>query len=83
MNSSMIVGLVIIMTGFTLLYMNICSFKSEKERILIKLDSYKSLYKEQYDKFDNIYKKRLSLMKAQIIFSILMSIYGMLLVLFF
>ncbi|WP_394884240.1 hypothetical protein [Clostridium butyricum] len=46
MNSSMTIGFIIIITGFALLYMSICSFKEEKERIL-KLDFYKSLDKEQ------------------------------------
>lgn len=82
MNSSGLIGLVVIVTGFALLYLNVCSFTREKERIL-KLDFYKSLDKEQHDKFDKIYKKRLFLMKTEIIFSILMSIYGTLLVLFF
>lgn len=83
MNSSIIIGLVIIMTGFTLLYINICPFNKEKERIILKLDFYKSLNKEQYDTFDNIYKKRLSLMKKEIIFSMLISVLGILVILFF
>lgn len=60
MNSSELIGLVIIMTSFALLYMKIRSFSKKKERIL-KLDFYKSLDKDQYDIFDKIYKKRLSL----------------------
>lgn len=81
MNSSMTIGFIIIITGFALLYMSICSFKEEKERIL-KLDFYKSLDKEQCETFDRIYKKRLSLMKTQIIFSMLMPIFGVSLIIF-
>ena len=82
MNSSILIGSVLILTGFALLYINICSFNEERKRIL-KLDFYKFLDKDQHDKFDNIYKRRLLLMKTEIIFSLLMSVFGILVILFF
>lgn len=83
MNSSVTIGLVLIMTGFVLLCINISSLKEKKERILNSKDFYNSLTKEQFNTFDRIHQKQLSLIKKEIIFSLFMSIWGVLVIIFF
>lgn len=83
MNSSILIGLTLIMTGFVLLYINISSLKEKKERILNSKDFYNSLTKEQFNTFDRIHQKQLSLIKKEIIFSLFMSIWGVLVIIFF
>ena len=83
MNSSILIGLTFIMTGFVLLYINIGSLKEKKERILNSKEFYNSLTKEQFNTFNRIHQKQLSLIKKEIIFSLFMSILGVLVIIFF
>lgn len=83
MNSSLLIGLVLIMTGFILLCINISSLKEKKERLHKSENFYNSLPQEQYNIFNAIHQAQLSLIKKEIIFSLFVSIFGLIVIIFF